>query len=134
MPSNSALQRLDDLRFLEPLGALVAEVVQLGPANFRLLGGLDFGDERRVQRENTFHADAFTDFADGHGRRDTRAAFAGEHDAFKDLNPLFFAFFDLLVHAHSHARADVRQVGFEVGLANGPCDVHKKIGVNAQLW
>ncbi len=64
-------------------------------------------DDGRVQRENTFHADAKTDFADRYGLANT-AVFSGNADAFKCLQAFLVAFLDPDMNPKRVARLKTR--------------------------
>src|SRR6185503_2813216 len=70
------------------LTAQSTQVVELRASDATTLYEIDMVDDRRVQRENSFDADAETGFS--HCDRFARAAmFAGDDDAFKSLQSLF---------------------------------------------
>src|SRR5450759_1601492 len=80
---------LDLRRFSDP----VAQVVELRPADVAAGRDLDVGDDGRVQGEGALHADPEADLADRERLADP-AAFAADHDALEDLDPLPVAFHD----------------------------------------
>src|SRR5262249_29574913 len=96
------------------LADAVAEVVELGAADHA--GALHFhlGDLRRVQRENTFHAFALHDAANGEALTHAFAA-AGDHRAAEDLHAFFRAFEDALVHLDLVADFEGRDIFFLLG-------------------
>src|SRR5689334_1301406 len=81
-----------------------AQIVELGAANAASFHEIDMIDDGRVQRKDSFHADAETGFANGD--RLTRAAvLARNHDAFESLQSfLGLGFLDPDVNADRVAR------------------------------
>src|SRR5579862_2641284 len=101
---------LGALDFLEAGGfaAESAEVEELGAAH---LGGADFldlVDDLGVEGEDALDTLAEAHLADSEAA--LRTVFAGDHDAFKCLEALFIAFFNLDLHAHCVAGDEGRQV------------------------
>jgi hypothetical protein len=80
------------------LTAQSTKVVKLCSADATTLYEVDVVDDRRVQREDSFDADAETRFS--HGDRFARAAmFASDYDAFKNLQSFFgLGLFDPNMH------------------------------------
>src|SRR3989338_5565057 len=64
-----------------------------------------------MQRKYALNTDAIYYLAHGKGGGHAAPVFAGEHHAFKSGYALLAALLDLLMHAHSIARPDSRQVG-----------------------
>src|SRR5580704_6050342 len=87
-----------------------AQIIKLRPANLSGADHVDVIDNSRAQRENTLHAMPKADLADGDRLAHT-GILAREHGAFKHLNTLFFAFFDLDVNLDRIARTERRQIG-----------------------
>ena len=80
------------------LTAQSTKVVKLRSANASALHEVDVVDDRCVQRENSFDADAETRLANG-DRLASAAMFACDYDAFKNLQSLFgLGLFDPNVH------------------------------------
>ena len=97
--------------FLEAgsLAAEVAEVEELGAANLVGADLFDLVDNLGVVGEDALDALAEAHFADGEGA--LRALLAGDDHAFKGLETLFLAFFDLDLHADGVAGGEVGEVG-----------------------
>src|ERR1700753_2137672 len=91
------------------LAAQAAEVEQLRPADLVGANLLDLVDDLRVVGENALDALAEAHLANGEAA--LGALLAGDDHAFKSLETLFFAFFDLYLHADSVARSEGREVG-----------------------
>jgi len=90
---------LDTSRF----AAKIAQVIKLRTANFATAYYVDMVDDRCVQRENPFDADAETHLADGN-RFSCAAVFAGDHNALKNLKTFLVAFLYSHVHFYRVAR------------------------------
>ena len=91
--------------------AQITQVVKLRPAHTTAADDVDMIDNRRVEREDAFDADAERDLANRHGF--TRAAvFAGDDDALKNLQALLVAFLDANVNLHGVARLKSRNIIF----------------------
>ena len=84
------------------LADLVAQVVELRPADVAAGGDLELLDLGRVQRERPLDPDAERLLADGEGLA-RAAALALDHDALEDLGAAAVALDDLEVHAHAVA-------------------------------
>src|SRR5437870_1638061 len=91
------------------LADALPQVVELGPAHAAGALDLDLGDLRRVQGKDALDPLALHDAANGEGFTQTRAA-AGDHGAAEDLDALFLAFQNALVHVHLVADAKLRHV------------------------
>src|SRR5436305_799268 len=74
-----------------------AQVEQLGAAYLVGAQHFYFFDDLGIQRENALYALAKADFADGEAA--LRAVAAGDYRAFKCLDALFLAFFNLYLNA-----------------------------------
>src|SRR5689334_17653351 len=97
-----------------PLGTLAqagglslesAQIVQLRAAHAARADHVNVIHHRSLHGENTLHAVAETDLADRYGLAHPRVV-ARDHRAFKNLQALFLAFFDLDVHFNSVAGAE----------------------------
>src|SRR5947208_6723188 len=77
------------------LAAQLAQVVELRPADVAAGHQLDVVDDRCVDREGPFHADAEADLPNGERLADA-TALPPDDDALEDLDPLPVA----LTHAH----------------------------------
>lgn len=91
------------------LTAKITQVIKLRTTDAAATNDVDVIDDRRVKRENAFDADAEADLADGHRFTNT-AMFAGDHDAFKNLNTFLVAFLDADVNLDGVARLERRNV------------------------
>ena len=92
----SPLFLIADSDALADLGLLthsVAQVIQLGAADFTAADGLDGDDRGGVDGEDLLAADSVEDAADGDGLVDT-AVFLGDNGAVKSLVPLAVALLD----------------------------------------
>src|SRR5271166_1092005 len=79
-----------------------AQIVQLGAADATGAYHIDVVHHFGVYREDTFHALAETDLADGDALSHTFAV-AGDHGTFESLEALFLAFLDLDVNLNGVA-------------------------------
>ena len=70
---------------------------------------VDVVDDRRMQREDTFDADAKADLADGNRLADS-AVFSGDTDALKSLQAFLVPFLDADVHLDGVARLEGRNI------------------------
>jgi len=73
--------------FLDNAGSLAgqaAQIIKLGPADTAAADNFNPFNQRRINRENTFHTFAIRDFADSESLLQA-AAFAGNADAFVNL-------------------------------------------------
>src|ERR1700753_1833639 len=91
------------------LAAQAAEVEQLRPADLVGTDLLDLVDDLGVVGENALDALAEAHLANGEAA--LGALLAGDNHALKSLETLFFAFFDLYLHADGVARSEGREVG-----------------------
>src|ERR1700683_711584 len=113
--SSALIAGLDPLLLdLRGLPDPVSQVVELGAADVAAGGGLDLGDDRRVEREGAFDADAEADLADAEGLAHA-AALASDHDALEHLDALPVAFHDPDRDLHRVAGGEVGPVVAEVG-------------------
>src|ERR1035437_80551 len=97
--------------FFQPGGLSLkpAQVVQLGTPDFGGPQYVNLVDDLGVDGENTLHALAEADLADGEAG--LGASLPGNDDAFKRLQALFFAFSDLDLHLNGISGAKLREVG-----------------------
>jgi hypothetical protein len=77
--------------------AQLTQVVKFRAAHTTAANDVDMIDDRRMERENSFNADAERDFANRHGFA-RAAVFAGDDDAFKNLQAFLVAFLDANVN------------------------------------
>src|SRR5579863_3991027 len=98
--------------FLEASGFSLesAKIIEFGAADLAGADHVDAVDDSRAQRKDTLHAMAKTDFADCDRLAHARIL-AREHGAFKYLNTLFLAFFDLDVNLDCIAGTEGSQIG-----------------------
>src|ERR1700680_767426 len=79
----------------------LAQIIELGAANAARLQNFDRADHRRIHGKDSFDADANTDAPDCKSCPCCFAALA-DHNAFKRLQALFFAFRFLQPNVHTH--------------------------------
>src|SRR5208282_4571836 len=96
--------------FLQPSGFALqsAQVVKLGATDLGRSNHVDLVDDLGIDGENTLHTLAKTDFA--HREARLRATRPRNHDAFKRLQALFFAFSDLHQHLDGIAGPKLRNI------------------------
>src|SRR5690606_15545025 len=97
------------------LAAQVAQVVQLGATDAAAGGDLDLLDHRGVHGEGALDTDAVADLADREGLPGARAL-PPDHDALEDLDTGPVALGDPDVHVERVARAEVGNIGAQLGL------------------
>ncbi len=93
----------------------MSDIIDLRATSFGAFHKVDFFDLRGIERKNDLYANAERNLADGNGERGALAAFFGDNHAFKDLETLFAAFFDLAGDANDIAGSDRREVSAPLG-------------------
>src|SRR5580698_7434415 len=99
------------LNFLQSrsLALELAQVIQLGAADFGGPHHINLVNDLGIDGEDTLHTLSKADLADGKAR--LRASLPGNDHAFKRLQALFFAFSDLDQHLDRIAGAKLRNIG-----------------------
>ena len=85
--------------------AQFAQVIKFRAANTTTANHVNMVNNSRVKRENAFDADAEADFSDSYGFA-RAAVFAGNYDAFKNLQTFLVAFLDADVYLQGVARLE----------------------------
>ena len=98
-----------DLAQTGSLAAQTAQVEELGAADLVAANLLDLVDDLGVVGEDALDALAEAHLANGKGALGSLAA--GDHNAFKRLKTLFFAFLDLDLNANLVAGGELREIG-----------------------
>ena len=89
------------------LAAAFAQEAQEVAANLGPAHNLDFFDQRAMQQERFFDADARSNFANGDAASVLAFVVGADNHALEHLNALFVTLFDFLVDAHGVAAANI---------------------------
>ena len=100
-----------------------AEVVEFRATHFAAAGDFDLSDTWCVNGENTLHAFAVGNFANGERRIDA-VAFATDDQTGEDLNALFATFHNAAMHFDGISYVEVGDVRFQLLVFDFSDDVH----------
>ena len=93
------------------LAPQIAKVIKLRTAHFAAANDVDVVDDRGMEREYSLNADAEA-YLSNRDRFAGSAVFAGDHDAFKDLQAFLISFLNSYVHLDGVARLKGRDIFF----------------------
>lgn len=107
----SVLTRFDGEHFAHVVtdffGGFVADVIELGAADFRAADHVNLINHRRIERIDALDTDAVNDFTDGEGGASFGAVLPRQNEAFEGLQAGLVFLADFLPNANSIPRVKV---------------------------